>query len=149
MLINATDEGSSVAYNVAYGTNGTAEIMGASVTATSFVIYSLTRETAYSFLATASDASGNANTSPITLTVTTISDLITDCAGQTDEYANTFETLASGADIRVTVTLLNTVDGLVDILVIGNYYGVEIEITRYDAGNELVLLGRVEVILLQ
>ena len=149
MLLNATDEGSNVTYHVAYGTNGTAQITGASDTTTSFVISGLTPETAYSFLVTASDASGNENASPITVTATTILDPSTDCAGQTDEYANTFETLASGADIRVTVTLLNTVDGLVDILVIGNYYGVEIEITRYDAGNELVLLGRVEVILLQ
>ena len=113
MLINATDEGSSVTYNVAYGTNGTAQIMGASATATSFVISGLTPETAYSFLVTASDASGNENTNPITLTATTISDPSTDCAGQTAEYAYTFETLANGIDVKVTVTLLNTVTSLV------------------------------------
>jgi hypothetical protein len=32
-------------------------------------------------------------------------------------------------------------DGFPDILVIGNHYGVEIETTRYDAGNGLMLLG--------
>ena len=32
-------------------------------------------------------------------------------------------------------------DAFLDILVIGNYYGVKIEITRYDAGNEPILLG--------
>ena len=32
-------------------------------------------------------------------------------------------------------------DAFLDILVIGNYYGVKIEITRYDAGNEPILLS--------
>ena len=32
-------------------------------------------------------------------------------------------------------------DGFQDVLVIGNHYGVEIETTRYDAGNGLMLLG--------
>jgi|TARA_B110000037_G_scaffold54049_1_gene66302 hypothetical protein len=32
-------------------------------------------------------------------------------------------------------------DAFRDSLLIGNYYGVEIEITRYDAGNEPILLG--------
>ena len=31
-------------------------------------------------------------------------------------------------------------DAFRDSLLIGNYYGVEIEITRYDAGNEPILL---------
>ena len=113
LLLNATDEGSNVTYNVAYGTNGTAQITGASDTTTSFVISGLTPETAYSFLVTASDASGNENASPITVTATTILDPSTDCAGQTAEYAYTFETLANGTDVRVTIELLNAVDGLV------------------------------------
>ena len=113
LLLNATDEGSNVTYHVAYGTNGNAQITGASDTTTSFVISGLTPETAYSFLVTASDASGNENASPITVTATTISDPSTDCAGQTAEYAYTFETLANGTDVRVTIELLNAVDGLV------------------------------------
>ena len=32
-------------------------------------------------------------------------------------------------------------DAFLDILVIGNYYGVKIEITRYDADNEPILLN--------
>ena len=36
-----------------------------------------------------------------------------ECEGQTAEYAYTFETLANGTDVKVTIELLNTVDGLV------------------------------------
>ena len=36
-----------------------------------------------------------------------------ECAGQTADYAYTFETLANGTDVKVTIELLNTVDGLV------------------------------------
>ena len=35
-------------------------------------------------------------------------------------------------------------DGFQDIFMIGNHYGVEVETTRYDAGNGLVLLGNIE-----
>jgi hypothetical protein len=35
-------------------------------------------------------------------------------------------------------------DGFQDIFIIGNHYGVEVETTRYDAGNGLVLLGSIE-----
>jgi hypothetical protein len=32
-------------------------------------------------------------------------------------------------------------DGYQDVIIIGNHYGVEVETTRYDAGNGLILLG--------
>mgnify|MGYP006205998025 CR=1 FL=1 len=32
-------------------------------------------------------------------------------------------------------------DGYQDVILIGNHYGVEVETTRYDAGNGLILLG--------
>jgi hypothetical protein len=32
-------------------------------------------------------------------------------------------------------------DGLKDILIVGNHYGVEVETVRYDAGYRLLLLG--------
>ena len=37
-------------------------------------------------------------------------------------------------------------DAFRDSLLIGNYYGVEIEITRYDAGNEPILLENIEIL---
>lgn len=35
-------------------------------------------------------------------------------------------------------------DGITDVLVVGNHYGVEVETTRYDAGHGTVLLGTKE-----
>jgi hypothetical protein len=50
--------------------------------------------------------------------------------------------MCSGAGVAIAA--INK-DAFLDILVIVNYYGVEIEITRYDAGNEPILLenGRI------
>ena len=49
-----------------------------------------------------------------------------------------YNQMCSGA--LVAIADINK-DAFLDSLLIGNYYGVEIEITRYDAGNEPILLG--------
>jgi phosphodiesterase/alkaline phosphatase D-like protein len=80
----------------------------------SFIVSGLTPESSYSFQVTTTDASGNTAANTVNLpNVTTIADPSTACAGQTVDYAYTFETLTSGTDVKVTFELLNAVTGLV------------------------------------
>ena len=113
LLLNATDEASA---NITYDITGgaTLQTTGASGVQKSLIINGLTPDTDYIFNVSASDASGNpASNNPIAVNAKTLVDSSNDCEGQTLDYAYTFETLPSGTDVRVTVTILNTVVGLV------------------------------------
>jgi len=116
LLLNATDDSGSITYDITYnGGANTVQTTGTSGVETSFTVSGLDPLTAYIFEVSASDGTGNvAANNPITgLNATTTADLSNDCAGQTEDYAYTFETLPSGTDVKVTIEILNTVDGLV------------------------------------
>lgn len=60
LLLNAMDDsGADITYDITYDGGGIAQTTGASGTETSLVIENLTPETAYTFMISASDASGN------------------------------------------------------------------------------------------
>lgn len=118
LLLNATDAGSDITYDVTYDGGGTAQIMGASGVETPLVISGLTSETMYTFMVSASDASGNpAANNAITVMATTGVDSSTDCAGFSAEavegifsvgYNFSFVTEASGTDVTINFEILDT-----------------------------------------
>lgn len=118
LLLNATDAGSDITYDVTYDGGGTAQIMGASGVETPLVISGLTSETMYTFMVSASDASGNpAANNAITVMATTGVDSSTDCAGFSAEslegifsvgYNFSFVTEASGTDVTINFEVLDT-----------------------------------------
>ncbi len=115
LLLNATDNSGTVAYNVDYGvgTNATSFPSGVQK---SFVINGLSPNTNYTFSVTASDLSGNvAANNPIVLNVKTPSNLPTQCSGAvSDASQGTFSTgynyafQTTGTDVKITFELLDT-----------------------------------------
>ena len=114
LLLNATDDSGSVTYDINVNAGAITLQHTAVSGATTYTVTGLSPETAYTFEVSASDAAGNnAINNPLTVLATTPADSSTACAGQTADYAYTFETLANGTDVKVTIELLNTVNGLV------------------------------------
>jgi endoglucanase len=117
LLLNATDDSGSVTYNISYnGGANTVQTTGTSGVQKSFKVPGLTKETAYTFNVSASDATGNtAANNPIPLNATTIADTSTACAGTSSDalqgslsnggYNYKFETLTNG-DVQITFELL-------------------------------------------
>ena len=118
LLLNATDAESDITYDVTYDGGGTAQTIGASGVETPLVISGLTSETMYTFMVSASDASGNAAVNnAITVMATTGIDTSNACAGFSSEasegtftigYNYSFVTEASGTDVTVTFEILDT-----------------------------------------
>ena len=150
VLLNATDDSGSVDYDISWNSGANSvQTTGTSGVEKSFTIPGLTPSTNYDFVFTAADATGNTATNTVNLTATTTADASNFCAGQTADYAYTYETLASGTEVKVTFELLNTVSGLATpsfsyedttpitgvTLVSGQKY--EATVTGLENGNEL------------
>ena len=116
LLLTATDDVSDITYDVTYEGGGTAQTTGASGVETPLVIGGLTPENTYNFVVTASDASGNVNTVPITVPVTTLVDDSTDCKGFTNQAVEGSFTIGieyemttiSDTEVLFEMTLLDT-----------------------------------------
>jgi beta-glucanase (GH16 family) len=113
LLLNATDDSGTVAYNVDYG-SGTKSAYDSSGLQKSLIITDLSPNTSYTFSVSASDASGNATlNNPIVLNATTKTKL--ECSGTASEasqgsfskgYKYFFETI--GTDVKITFELVDT-----------------------------------------
>ena len=115
LLLNATDNSGTVAYDVTYGAE-TASVSFASGVQKSLVITNLSPNTGYTFSVSASDLSGNVSVNnPIVVNATTTENKTTECGG-TDSAASqnsfsvgynyAFET--TGTDVKITFELLDT-----------------------------------------
>jgi beta-glucanase (GH16 family) len=115
LLLNANDDSGNVTYNVTYGANGTASTFSPSGAQKSFVISGLFSNTDYTFLVSASDASGNTSVNnPIQLSAKTT--VVLDCSGTDTQaqqntsfsigYKYNFETI--GTSVKFTFELLDT-----------------------------------------
>jgi beta-glucanase (GH16 family) len=116
LLLNATDNSGTVAYNVAYGTssNGTS---GNSGVQKSLIISGLNPSTNYNFTVTASDLSGNtAANNPIILNATTLANSTLICSGTSTlaqqgsfstGYNFEFQT-NNTTEVKITYNLLDT-----------------------------------------
>lgn len=123
LLLNATDNSGTVAYNVVYGAK-TSSTSGASGVQKSFLITALTPNTNYTFSISASDLAGNvAVNNPIVLNATTAANTNTECAGTASEasqssfavgYKYAFETI--GTDVKITFELLDDKTGVIAYL---------------------------------
>jgi beta-glucanase (GH16 family) len=121
LLLNATDNSGTVFYNVSNGGSITSAT-GLSNAPKSVVISGLSPATNYSFVVSASDASGNTfSSNPVTLSATTISSFI--CSGIdsiatvgsfSEGYKYKFETI--GTDVEITFEMLDDLPGLVAYL---------------------------------
>jgi hypothetical protein len=115
LLLNATDNSGTVAYNVTYGSN-TSSTSSASGVQKSFLITGLNPNTNYTFSVSASDLAGNiAGNNSIVLNATTGANTNTECAGTASEasqgtfsvgYKYAFETI--GTDVKITFEMLDT-----------------------------------------
>jgi beta-glucanase (GH16 family) len=115
LLLNATDNSGTVAYNVDYG-SGTNSTSFPSGVQKSLVITGLSPSTNYTFNVLASDLTGNAApNNPIVLNATTTANVSTECAGTASEasqgsfsvgYKYAFQT--TGTDVKITFELLDT-----------------------------------------
>ena len=116
LLLNATDNSGTVAYNIAYGSN-ISSTSNASGVQKSFLITALASNTNYSFSISASDLAGNvAVTNPILISAMTGANTNTQCSGNDSEaltgqgsfsvgYKYAFETI--GNDVKITFELLD------------------------------------------
>jgi hypothetical protein len=116
LLLNATDDSGSVIYDITYGTNNTSTT-GTSGSQKSFVIASLTPDTAYTFNVSARDVAGNtAPNNPLVIQATTLTSSNSNCSGSSTEalpgqgtfvigYNYNFTT--SGTDVTFTFELLD------------------------------------------
>ena len=121
LLLNATDNSGTLAYNVAYGASNYSTA-GMSGIQKSVVITGLSSNTNYSFTVTAGDLTGNnALNNPITLNVTTTGTI--QCSGFSSDtqegsftlgYNYAFQTI--GTDVKITFELLDNKVGLVALL---------------------------------
>ena len=115
LLLNATDDSGSVTYKINYGATNV-QTTGTSGVQKSFTVSGLTKETAYTFNVSASDATGNnAVNNPIILNATTIADTSTPCSGfSTQALEGTFSVgynysfVTSGSEVLVTFEILDT-----------------------------------------
>ncbi|NDP26291.1 MAG: T9SS type A sorting domain-containing protein [Flavobacterium sp.] len=123
LLLNATDNSGTVAYNVIYGANTTSTSSNSGVQK-SFLITGLTSNTNYSFSISASDLTGNLSiNNPIVLNATTSSNTNTECAGTATDasqgsfavgYKYAFQTI--GTDVKITFELLDDKTGVIAYL---------------------------------
>jgi hypothetical protein len=114
LLLKATDNSGTVAYNVDYG-SGTNSTFFSSGMQKSLIIDGLSPNTNYSFTVSARDASGNVClNNPILLKATTTENTTTECAGTSSEvsqnsfsvgYKYSFQT--TGTDVKITFELLD------------------------------------------
>lgn len=115
LLLNATDNSGTVAYNVNYGAN-TSSTSSNSGVQKSFLITGLTSNTNYSFSISASDLAGNLSANnPFVLNATTPANTNTECGGTASEalegtfsvgYKYAFQTI--GTDVKITFELLDS-----------------------------------------
>lgn len=113
LLLNATDNSGTIAYNITYGSN-TISLANPSGVQKSVIVPNLLPNTNYSFTVTASDLTGNSSVdNPILVNATTTS--VIGCSGTDAEaqegtfsigYNYAFETL--GTDVKITFQLLDT-----------------------------------------
>jgi len=113
LLLNATDNSGTIAYNITYGSN-TISLANPSGVQKSVIVPNLLPNTSYSFTVTASDLAGNSSVdNPILVNATTTS--VLGCSGTDTEaqegtfsvgYNYAFETL--GTDVKITFELLDT-----------------------------------------
>jgi endo-1,3(4)-beta-glucanase len=123
LLLNATDNSGTVAYDVSYGAN-TSSTTSASGVQKSFLITGLTPNTNYSFSISASDLAGNISANnPIVLNATTSANTNTECVGTASEasqgtfsvgYNYAFQTI--GTDVKITFELLDDKAGVIAYL---------------------------------
>ncbi|WP_290862172.1 family 16 glycosylhydrolase [Flavobacterium sp.] len=113
LLLNATDNSGTIAYNITYGGN-TISLANPSGVQKSVIVPNLLPNTSYSFTVTASDLAGNSSVdNPILVNATTTG--VLGCSGTDTEaqegtfsigYNYAFETL--GTDVKITFELLDT-----------------------------------------
>lgn len=123
LLLNATDNSGTVAYDVSYGAN-TSSTTSASGVQKSFLITGLTPNTNYSFSISASDLTGNLSiNNPIVLNATTSANTNNECSGTASEasegsfsvgYNYAFQTI--GTDVKITFELLDDKAGVIAYL---------------------------------
>lgn len=123
LLLNATDNSGTVAYNLSYGANISSTSSNSGVQK-SFLITGLTPNTNYSFSISASDLAGNLSiNNPIVLNATTSSNTNTECGGTSSEasqstfsvgYNYAFQTI--GTDVKITFELLDDKTGVIAYL---------------------------------
>jgi beta-glucanase (GH16 family) len=115
LLLKASDDSGSIAYNVAYGTQNI-NTTGASGTLKSYIVTGLNPNTNYTFTVTAKDAANNqAANNPIVLNAKTAVNSSLLCAGtsklsQQGSFSTgyDYEFKTEGSNVKVTYTLLDS-----------------------------------------
>jgi hypothetical protein len=115
LLLKASDDSGSIAYNVAYSTQNISTT-GASGALKSYIVTGLNPNTNYTFTVTAKDAANNqATNNPIVLNAKTAVNSSLLCAGtsklsQTGSFSTgyTYEFKTEGSNVKVTYTLLDS-----------------------------------------